>query len=68
MGKRNTYMNGPAAPSYPKPPRVEAAEHLALMARRYANDRACQREVEEAITLWREALAPAPGTPGEEGT
>jgi hypothetical protein len=42
--------------------RKDAAAHLSLMARRFANERANAREVEDAITMWRDAVrAPPPG-------
>lgn len=47
----------------------DAAQNLALMARRYINERASVRDVEEAIELWR-ATQPSPsaGDTGKDGT
>jgi hypothetical protein len=57
MTRRDTYMNGSARPYYPQTPQIEAAKHLALVARRFTQERASAHEVEEAIAIWRGSLA-----------
>lgn len=44
-----------AVPYYPARPEVEAAKYLRLTVTRYISDRASLREVEEAMTMLREA-------------
>jgi hypothetical protein len=54
---KNTYMTGAAQPRQPRADNVEAAGWLATVARRYANENANAREVEEAFRSWQAAHA-----------
>ena len=55
--KKDTYMTGAAQPRQPRAPHVEAAAWLSTVARRYANESANAREVEEAFSAWAAANA-----------
>lgn len=54
MANRADYMKQ-SLPYQPRRADIEAAKFLALVARRYANENANRREVEEAIKMWQEA-------------
>lgn len=68
MSKPSTYNSGPA-PYYRGTDAVEAARHLASVARRYAQGKATRADVDEAIGMWRDSdWPPHPPTPGEGST
>ena len=54
--RKNTYMTGPAQPRQPREAKAEAALWLATVARRFANDRAGAKEVEQAFADWKSTL------------
>lgn len=56
MSKRNTFMTGPMSKP-PRSPLIEAARHLQNTARRFIAERASERDMEEAIEIWRDAQA-----------
>jgi hypothetical protein len=53
MAKPDTYLrrNKPYAP---RSADIEAAKHLALVARRFANERANRSDVDDAVAIWRD--------------
>ena len=66
-GKRS-FSGAPAAVEHRRADHIEAARYLATVARRYSQDRANVREVEDAIEEWRLAVEsdkpfPAPTEP-----
>lgn len=66
MAKRDTYMTGPA-PYYRGTSAVEAAKHLANVARRYAQEKATRADVDEAIGMWRDSDWPPVEPPRSDG-
>ncbi len=57
MVKKDTYMTGTAAPRQPRAAHVEATAWLSTVARRYANENANARQIEEAFLAWQAANA-----------
>jgi hypothetical protein len=59
MSARKTWANQPSQPYQRQSDDIEAAKFLALVAGRYARDRANRREVNEAIRAWHETATAA---------
>jgi len=55
MSRRDTYMQG-VKPYFRQSDDMEAALHLALIARRYTQERATAHEVSEACRMWTHAI------------
>jgi len=62
MTRKTTYMTGPMSKLLRSPP-IEAAKHLAYVARRFVEDRALASDVDEAIRIWQEAVQASTRTP-----
>ncbi len=63
MSKRDTWSNQTTNPHYPRRADIESAQYLALVARRYTQERACRREVDEAIASWMQSSPRATQSP-----
>lgn len=59
MNAGRSTTGGAAVPYYVESPIREAAKHLRLTAGRFLAERASEREVDEAIQIWQDAVRAA---------